>query len=126
MQTVFAIAAGGAVGAVLRHFMNSGAARLLGADFPWGIFLINVLGSFLMGVLIVYFALAASPPQAVRAFLTVGVLGAFTTFSTFSLDAAVLIERGALTAAGLYVAGSVVLAIGALFAGMALARAVLA
>ncbi len=126
MQTILAIAAGGAVGALLRHFVNSGVSGLLGADFPWGIFVANILGSFLMGCFISWFALGADLSQTMRAFLTVGMLGAFTTFSTFSMDAALLIERGALLQAGLYVSGSVILAIGGLFAGMALVRMVMA
>ena len=80
-----------------------------------------------MGVLIVYFALAGEGTQTMKAsFLTVGVLGAFTTFSTFSLDAALMIERGQLITAGLYIGGSVVLAIGGLFLGMAITRIFLA
>ena len=127
MQMILAIAAGGAVGAVLRHYLNSFAATLLGTGFPYGIFAANILGSFLMGVLIVYFALAGEGTQTMKAsFLTVGVLGAFTTFSTFSLDAALMIERGQLITAGLYIGGSVVLAIGGLFLGMAITRIFLA
>lgn len=126
MKLVLAIAAGGAIGAVLRHFVNSGAAHFLGSAFPWGIMAVNVLGSFVMGVLIGYFALAGEASQVFRVFLTVGLLGAFTTFSSFSLDAVTLFERGAVVAAGLYVAGSVVLALGALVAGMALTRMIMA
>jgi CrcB protein len=126
MQTILAIGAGGAAGAVLRHFLNSGAAHLLGTGFPWGIMIINVLGSFAMGVLVSYFALAGEAPQAVKAFLTVGLLGGFTTFSAFSLDAVNLFERGAVGAAGFYVMGSVALAIGGLMAGMALVRMITA
>ena len=127
MQMILARAAGGAVGAVLRHYLNSFAATLLGTGFPYGIFAANILGSFLMGVLIVYFALAGEGTQTMKAsFLTVGVLGAFTTFSTFSLDAALMIERGQLITAGLYIGGSVVLAIGGLFLGMAITRMFLA
>ena len=122
MQTIFAIAAGGAVGAVLRHFLNSGALHLFGAGFPWGIMMANILGSFIMGVLISWFALMAEVSQVWKAFLMVGLLGAFTTFSTFSMDAVLLFERGAVAAAGLYIAGSVVLAIGGLVAGMTLVR----
>ena len=127
MQMILAIAAGGAVGAVLRHYLNSFAATLLGTGFPYGIFAANILGSFLMGVLIVYFALAGEGTQTMKAsFLTVGLLGAFTTFSTFSLDAALMIERGQLMTAGLYIGGSVILAIGGLFLGMAITRMFLA
>ncbi|MCB9989847.1 MAG: fluoride efflux transporter CrcB [Rhodospirillales bacterium] len=126
MQTILAIAAGGACGAVLRHFLNSGTAHMFGPDFPWGIMIANILGSFVMGALISWFALVEEVPQTLKAFLTVGLLGAFTTFSTFSLDAVLLAQRGELLAAGLYVAGSVALAIGGLVAGMALIRMVVA
>ncbi len=122
MNTIFAIAAGGAVGAVMRHFVNSGAGHIFGTGFPYGILIANVLGSFLMGCLIAWFALVYDPPQAIKAFFTVGLLGAFTTFSTFSMDAALLIERGAFASAGIYIGASVMLAIGGLFAGMALIR----
>lgn len=127
MQMILAIAAGGALGAVLRHFLNSFAASVMGTGFPYGIFAANIIGSFLMGVLIVYFALAGEGTQTLKAsFLTVGLLGAFTTFSTFSLDAALMIERGQFLTAGLYIGGSVVLAIGGLFLGMAITRMFLA
>ncbi len=125
MKLILAIAAGGACGAVLRHIVNNGAALLLGTGFPWGILVANVLGSFLMGCLVPAFALWADPSQAVKAFLTVGLLGAFTTFSAFSLDTVLLIQRGEIAAAMLYVGGSVVLAIGALAAGMMLMRGLL-
>lgn len=122
MQTVLAIAAGGALGAVMRHGLNNGLMHMLGAGFPYGIFAANILGSFFMGVLISGFAHFWEPSQAVKAFLTVGFLGAFTTFSAFSLDAVTLMERGTYGAAAFYVAGSVILAIGGLFAGMAFIR----
>lgn len=122
MQTMIAIAAGGAVGAVLRHVLNSGLAQMLGSGFPYGILFANVLGSFVMGVLVTSFALFWDAPQAVKAFLTVGMLGAFTTFSAFSLDAVTLYERGAVGLSALYVVMSVTLAISGLLAGMALVR----
>lgn len=122
MQTVIAIAAGGAIGAVMRHFLNGGLMHALGTGFPYGIFTANILGSFLMGVFISAFAHFWEPSQAMKAFLTVGMLGAFTTFSTFSLDAVTLIERGNYGTAAFYIMGSVVLAISGLFAGMALVR----
>ncbi|MBI1256741.1 MAG: fluoride efflux transporter CrcB [Chloroflexi bacterium] len=126
MQMILAIAAGGAVGAVLRHFLNSGVAHILGTGFPWGIFVANILGSFVMGCMITGFAFVYEPPQLARAFLTVGMLGAFTTFSTFSLDAVTLIQRGDMLAAGFYIVGSVVLALAGLFSGMALVRMIAA
>lgn len=125
MSTVLAIALGGALGAVMRHFTNSGVGHILGTDFPYGILVANVLGSFIMGCMVSWFALVLDPPQAIKAFMTVGFLGAFTTFSAFSLDAALLIERGAFMSAGLYIGASVILAIGGLFAGMALIRGII-
>lgn len=122
MQTVIAIAAGGALGAVIRHFVNNSAVALWGSAFPWGILLINVSGSFVMGLLAGLLAHIWDPSQTLRAFLTVGFLGGFTTFSAFSLDTMLLIERGEFFLAGLYMVSSVVLAVGALAAGLYLVR----
>ncbi len=118
-----AVAGGGALGAVMRYGVARLAAAFFGTSFPWGTFLVNVAGSFLMGVVIVW--LAAREPMAplLRSFLTVGVLGAFTTFSTFSLDAVSLFEDKAYLAAGLYVAGSVVFSIIGLALGLSIMRA---
>lgn len=123
LQIILAVALGGALGSVARYLFNDGATRLFGNAFSWGIFLINIIGSFLIGVFVEMFALKwdLSPPA--RAFLTVGICGGFTTFSTFSLDAWVLIERGDWGLAMAYIAGSVVLSIGALVAGLQLVRA---
>ncbi len=126
MKLVLAIAVGGALGAVARHYVAAQMAHLLGHGFPFGTLTVNVLGSFIMGVLVELMALAWSPSLELRAFMTVGLLGAFTTFSTFSLDFAVLFERGALVSSFAYVLASVVLSVGALFAGLAATRAVLA
>ena len=113
---------GGGLGAALRHGVNIAAARLLGTTFPYGTLAINVLGSLAMGLIAEYFALKVGLPQRWRLFLTTGVLGGFTTFSAFSLEAALLYERGQVAGAALYVVASVVLAIGALFAGLAIVR----
>lgn len=123
MKIILAIAAGGAFGAVARHFVNNQIAHWLGDGFPWGILVANVAGSFAMGVLAETMALAWSPSQELRAFMIVGVLGAFTTFSTFSLQVVLLYERGQMLLAAGYVAASVVLAVGGLFTGLALVRA---
>lgn len=122
MQTVLAIAAGGALGAVLRHFLNAGISILLGMMFPVGILLINILGSFGMGLLTGVFTHVYEPSQTMKAFLTVGILGGFTTFSAFSLDAVLLWERGAVVQSLLYVTASVLLSVLALVAGLALVR----
>ena len=126
MKLVLAIAIGGGLGAVGRHYLNGWVARLLGGGFPWGILLINVLGSLVMGVLVEWMALRGSVSAEMRAFLTVGILGGFTTFSSFSLDAWLLVERGDTVAALAYVALSMGLAIAALAGGLHLTRMVLA
>lgn len=125
MKLVMAIATGGAIGAVARHFVSHQIALWLGHGFPWGTLAVNVAGSLVMGVLIELMALIWSPSQELRAFLTVGLLGAMTTFSTFSLDVAVLYERGATIWAAAYLVASVVLSVGGLFAGLAVTRSVL-
>ena len=113
---------GGGIGAALRHGINLAAFRLVGTGFPYGTLLINVLGSLAMGLIAEYFALKGGLPQHWRLFLTAGILGGFTTFSAFSLEAALLYERGQLAGAAIYVVASVVLAIAALFAGLASVR----
>nr|WP_249143879.1 fluoride efflux transporter CrcB [Bradyrhizobium lablabi] len=118
-----AVAVGGALGSLARYLVAIGVARLLGSDFPWGTLIINVSGSFLIGVLVESFALMWNVSQAVRVFLVVGICGGFTTFSTFSLDAIVLMQRGELWSAGAYIAASVVLSIFALFGALHLVRA---
>lgn len=126
MNLVLAIAAGGALGAVGRHFVGAAALRLFGSGFPVGTVTVNIVGSFLMGALVALMALKLSPSPELRAFLTVGLLGGFTTFSAFSLDAVLLYERGAFAAAAAYVAVSVVCSIGGLVAGLQIVRQVLA
>ncbi|WP_169568541.1 fluoride efflux transporter CrcB [Sneathiella limimaris] len=116
------IAVGGAVGACARFGMGSLVGRLLGHGYPFGTLIVNILGSFLMGALIEYMALRWSPSPEVRSLLVTGFLGAFTTFSTFSLDVAVQMQKGAYLAAGGYIAASVVFSIGGLFAGLYLMR----
>ena len=117
---------GAGLGGGLRHGVNVAVARLLpGFGFPLATLIINVLGSFLMGVLAEGFALRGAAGHPTRLFLTTGVLGGFTTFSSFSLDAVGLYQRGETAAAGIYVLASVVAALAGLFAGLALVRAVL-
>lgn len=113
---------GGGIGAALRHGVNLAAARLFGTSFPYGTLTVNVVGSLVMGLLTAYFAFKGNAPQHWRLFLTTGILGGFTTFSTFSLDVAVLYERGQIAMAAFYVLISVVVSVGALFAGLALVR----
>ena len=113
---------GAGIGGALRHGVNLAAARLLGYNFPFGTLIVNLAGSFLMGMCAGYFAWRTGVPQHMRLFLTTGILGGFTTFSAFSLDAALLFERHASALAAAYIAGSVVFSILALFAGLALFR----
>ncbi len=115
---------GGGIGAASRHGINLLAARALGTGFPYGTVFINVAGSLAMGLIAEFFALKGGLPQHWRLFLTTGILGGFTTFSAFSLEAALLYERGDLIGAAIYVVASVVLAIGGLFAGLAIVRAI--
>ena len=122
MKMILAIAAGGALGAVARHYFAASVMKMAGSGFPWGILAANVLGSFLLGVLAQGFMTLTSPQPELRAFLVVGLLGAFTTFSTFSLDVVLLIDRGEIGLAGLYIMASVVLAVGGLFVGMVAVR----
>ena len=121
LTTLF-VAAGGAIGAALRYLTNVGVMRLLGPGFPFGTVAVNVLGSFLMGLLVV--VLAAKGGNKFAPFLMTGVLGGFTTFSAFSLDAMTLWERGATLHAAFYVAGTVIVGIAALVAGMAFGRVI--
>lgn len=114
--------AGAGIGGALRHGVNLASERLFGSGFPYGTLFVNIAGSLLMGLLAGYFATRAGIPQHVRLFLTTGVLGGFTTFSAFSLDAALLIERHAYWSAAAYMLGSVILSLVALFAGLSLFR----
>lgn len=115
---------GAGIGGALRHGVNLAAARLGWTAFPAGTLAVNVVGSFLMGVVAEYFASKTHLPQHWRLFLTTGILGGFTTFSAFSLDAALLYERGKPGLAAAYVFGSVALSIGALAAALAVVRSV--
>ena len=122
VHALLAVAGGGAIGSTARYLVYLGTAQLLGTNFPFATLIINVAGSFCMGLLIELSALAWTPSPEVRLFLATGVLGAFTTFSTFALDFAVLYERGKLMLCALYLGASVMLSIGAFFAALYLVR----
>ena len=113
---------GGGIGAALRHGTNLAVARTVGTAFPFATMIENVLGSLIMGLLAAYFAFKGDASQSWRLFFTTGILGGYTTFSAFSLDAVLLYERGALGLAALYVLGSVALSIAGLFLGLLLMR----
>jgi len=116
------VALGSALGGALRHGVNVGSARLLGTGWPFGTFTVNVVGSFAMGLIVGYFALRGHGSQAWLLFLTTGILGGFTTFSAFSLDVAVLFERGRLDLTVVYVLASLTLSVAGLFLALALVR----
>jgi CrcB protein len=122
MSHYLIIALGSALGGALRHAVNVGAARLLGTSWPYGTFTVNIVGSFVIGLIAGYFALKGHASQAWLLFLTTGILGGFTTFSAFSLDVVVLFERGRLDATVAYILGSVALSVGGLFLALALVR----
>ena len=122
MYHLVLVALGGALGSGLRHLVNLAALRLIGPGFPWGTLTVNIAGSFLMGLFVELLARRLGGSAELRLFVATGVLGGFTTFSAFSLDVAVLYERGAVVQAFAYVAASVIVAIAALFLGMWLAK----
>jgi len=116
------VALGSALGGALRHGVNVASARLLGSGWPFGTLTVNVVGSFAMGLIAGYFALRGHASQAWLLFLTTGILGGFTTFSAFSLDVALLFERGRLDLTVVYVLTSLTLSVAALFLALALVR----
>mgnify|MGYP003627938950 CR=1 FL=1 len=122
MNTILAVAAGGAIGAAGRHLFNQQMFRLFGPNFPWGTFGVNIIGSLVMGLVVGFFALKFEPSAEIRSFIATGMLGGFTTFSAFSLDAANMIERGQTGIAAFYIGGSVALSLAALFLGLWIAR----
>jgi CrcB protein len=126
MFSIFLIFLGGGVGAALRHGVNVVSAGWLGIDFPWGTLIVNVIGSLLVGALAAWFAFRGDAvwTQPLRLFLATGMLGGFTTFSAFSLDFAMLFERGEVASALAYVLASVLLSLGAVFAGIYFIRSV--
>lgn len=125
MRSLLLVFLGAGCGGALRHIVNLACARAFGNGFPWGIFLVNVTGSFALGLAAGYFAFRSGSgwSTSLRLFVTTGVLGGYTTFSAFSLDAAIMVERGEVIRAWLYVTGTVGLAILALFLGLSLMRA---
>lgn len=124
MKEIVLVFVGAGVGGVLRHGVTLGCAAAFGLHFPWGTLSVNVIGSLLMGLVAAWLASHAIPVLAhdLRLFLATGLMGGFTTFSAFSLDAFALWERGEAVLALAYVAGSVVASIAALVAGFAIVR----
>ena len=122
MINIVLVAAGGAIGSVFRYLVGIWSVRLAGVNFPWGTLTVNVVGSFLIGLLVELVARRLNASMEMRLFLVTGVLGGFTTFSSFSLDAVSLFERGALGLSAVYVLASRSVSIAAVFAGLALGR----
>lgn len=124
LYTLLQVAFGGAIGASLRYLTGEASMRAFGPGFPWATLAVNIIGSLAMGIIVV--ALAQKGGMRFSPFLMTGVLGGFTTFSAFSLDAITLYERGAVGLAAAYVLASVVLSLLGIVAGLALARAAFA
>lgn len=122
MNQLLAIAAGGAVGAIFRYGVSNGIYQWLGRDFPWGTLVVNMLGSLLMGGLYVLLVERLASSAEIRAFLLIGLLGAFTTFSTFSIETLLLVENGQLARAVTNMLASVLVCVVAAWFGMILAR----
>lgn len=125
MKLLLSIAAGGALGAVGRYWLMARMTHWLGFGFPYGTLMVNVLGSFILGALVEVMALVWSPSEEMRAFMVVGVLGSFTTFSTFSMDVVTLFERGETMAAAMYVLASLIFSVASFFIALGLFRQLL-
>jgi len=125
MGVVLSVGVGGGIGALIRYFV-AGWVQPPGAAFNWGIFVVNITGGLVMGLIVEASALKLNLSPEVRAFLTTGILGGYTTFSTFSLDSVLLLQKGEYGLAAFYIIGSVVLSIAALFFGLWIVRALYA
>jgi CrcB protein len=116
---------GAGIGGAMRHGVNVWSARILGINFPYGTITVNIIGSLVMGLLASYFAFRGPESQHWRLFLATGILGGFTTFSSFSLDVAVLYERGVIATTAFYAVASVAVSVAALFGGLWVMRTLL-
>lgn len=123
MTNILLAALGGAIGSVLRYLVGVFSVRWFGPSFPWGTLAVNVVGSFIIGLMVEMIARRFNASMELRVFIVTGIIGGFTTWSSFSLDTMVLFERGAIAAAAAYVIGSLVVSFAAVFAGLALGRA---
>lgn len=123
MLNIFLVALGGALGSVARYFVSVWSVRLAGPSFPWGTLTVNIVGAFLIGLMVETIARRFDASAEMRLFLVTGILGGFTTWSSFTLDAVALFERGDLGLSALYLGGSLVVSFAAVFAGLALGRA---
>ena len=121
-MTLLYIALGGSIGSVLRYLVTTQTSRLLGNNYPYGTLIVNIAGSLAMGLFIGYLVKTLPHSMELRSFIAVGLLGGFTTFSAFSLDAVNMIERGQMVEVAIYIALSVILSIMALFLGLHIIR----
>lgn len=122
MFHILLVAIGGALGSVARYLVGLGMTRLMGVSFPWGTLTVNIVGSFAIGILTELVVRRFDASTELRLLLVVGILGGFTTFSSFSLDTMALVERGATASAVAYVGASIVLSLSAAFGGLLLGR----
>ena len=123
MNMILAVAAGGAIGAVLRLVVGRGMFYLMGSEFPWGTLVVNILGSFLVGLFVEILSLRFSLSHEWQGFIIIGVFGGFTTFSAFSLEVSLMIEKGDFSTAALYGLVSMFIGVLALFIGLFAGRA---
>jgi fluoride exporter len=126
MRLLILATIGGALGSAARHLVNVGMSRAFGASYPWSTLAVNVVGSFLMGFLVDMILRRFGGSPELRTFFATGILGGFTTFSAFTLDISTLIGRGDSTAAFGYIVASVAISLAALYAGLALSKALIA
>ena len=122
MGVILSIAAGGAIGAVLRYGVLAMAPLMFGTAFPYNTILVNIIGSFLMGIFVTYFTVSDSLSPELKSFLTIGLMGGFTTFSAFSLDILKMWESDQMMYAILYALVSVIFSVGAIFVGVLVAK----
>lgn len=123
MLNIVLVAIGGAIGSVARYLVGVWGVKLAGPNFPWGTITVNVVGAFLIGLMVEMVARRFDASSEVRVFIVTGIIGGFTTWSSFTLDAVVLFERGDLGLAAVYMLASLVVSFAAIFAGLALGRA---
>lgn len=123
MSNILLVAVGGAIGSVARYLVGLWATRLAGPNFPWGTLTVNVVGAFAIGLLVEMVARRFDASTEIRAFIVTGILGGFTTWSSFTLDTMVLFERGEIGLSALYLLASLLVSFAAIFAGLALGRA---
>ncbi|UHS56541.1 fluoride efflux transporter CrcB [Agrobacterium vaccinii] len=123
MLNIALVAIGGAIGSVARYLVGIWGVKLMGPNFPWGTITVNVVGAFFIGLMVEVVARRFDASSEVRVFIVTGILGGFTTWSSFTLDTVVLFERGDLGLAAVYLLASLVVSFAAIFAGLALGRA---